>query len=108
MIRDDERYWANMVIDVIDKLEYPLMMYEGEKMIVRKALKAYLEANDRKTEPQTCSVNGRPYSDCGNCEYFRCTADEPQTDYGDYERAVEQMQHDMRYEPTYNAEDGSM
>jgi hypothetical protein len=33
----------------------------------------------RKTEPQTCSVNGRPY-DCGNCEYFRCTADEPQTE----------------------------
>ncbi len=31
-----------------------------------------------KDEPQTCSVNGRPY-DCGNCEYFRCTADEPQT-----------------------------
>ena len=31
-----------------------------------------------QTEPQTCSVNGRPY-DCGNCEYFRCTADEPQT-----------------------------
>ena len=61
----------------------------------------------RKTEPQTCSVNGRPY-DCGNCEYHKCTADEPQTDYGDYERAVEQMQHDMRYESTYNAEDGSM
>ena len=34
---------------------------------------------DRKTEPQTCSVNGRPY-DCGKCEYFRCTADEPQTE----------------------------
>ena len=31
-----------------------------------------------KTEPKTCSVNGRPY-DCGNCEHFRCTADEPQT-----------------------------
>ena len=30
-------------------------------------------------EPQTCSVNGRPY-DCGNCEYFKCTADEPQTE----------------------------
>jgi hypothetical protein len=28
-------------------------------------------------EPQTCSVNGRPY-DCGNCEYHKCTADEPQ------------------------------
>ena len=95
------------------------------------------DINVRSKEPQTCSVNGRPY-DCGNCEYFRCTADEPQkkevewvynkrerlwypysngellfkdepqTDYGDYERAVEQMQHDMRYEPTYNAEDGSM
>ena len=33
----------------------------------------------RKTEPQTCSVNGRPY-DCGNCEYHKCTADEPQTE----------------------------
>ena len=32
-----------------------------------------------QTEPQTCSVNGRPY-DCGNCEYFKCTADEPQTE----------------------------
>ena len=30
-----------------------------------------------KTEPQTCSVNGRPY-DCGKCEYHKCTADEPQ------------------------------
>ena len=33
-----------------------------------------------KTESQTCSVNGRPYSECGNCEHFRCTADEPQTE----------------------------
>ena len=47
---------------------------------------------DRKTENSSEIPN--------NCE--------PQTDYGDYERAVEQMQHDMRYEPTYNAEDGSM
>ena len=31
-------------------------------------------------EPQTCSVNGRPYTDCCNCEYFKCTADEPQTE----------------------------
>lgn len=35
--------------------------------------------NNSKDEPQTCSVNGRPY-DCGKCEYFRCTADEPHTD----------------------------
>ena len=42
---------------------------------------SYTEATERmrKTEPQTCSVNGRPY-DCGNCEYFRCTADEPQAE----------------------------
>ena len=26
----------------------------------------------------------------------------------DYERAIEQMQHNMLYEPTYNPEDGSM
>ena len=32
-----------------------------------------------KDEPQTCSVNGRPY-DCGSCEHFKCTADEPQTE----------------------------
>ena len=52
MIRGDERYWANMVLDVIEHVECPMLMYEGEKMIVRKALKAYLE--DCKTEP-TCS-----------------------------------------------------
>ena len=32
-----------------------------------------------ENEPQTCSVNGRPY-DCGNCEYHKCTADVPQTE----------------------------
>ena len=31
-----------------------------------------------KDEPQTCSVSGRPYSECSDCEHFRCTADEPQ------------------------------
>ena len=35
---------------------------------------------DHKTKSQTCSVNGRPYTDCCNCEYFKCTADEPQTE----------------------------
>lgn len=29
-------------------------------------------------------------------------------DNRDYERAVEQMEYDMLYEPTYNPEDGSM
>lgn len=38
---------------------------------------------DRKDEPQTCSVNGRPYSKCADCEHFRCVADEPQTIIGE-------------------------
>ena len=39
--------------------------------------------DEPQTEPlQTCSVNGRPYSECSSCEHFRCTADEPQTDNG--------------------------
>ena len=94
------------------------------------------------TEPQTCSVNGRPY-DCGNCEYFKCTADEPQTEVimpkkckgcdsaskiieayakgfedgaeavkkmpqTEYERASEQREHDILYEPTYDLDNGSM
>lgn len=35
---------------------------------------------DRKTEPRTCSVNGRPYIECSDCEHFRCMADDPQTE----------------------------
>ena len=34
----------------------------------------------KQDEPQSCSVSGRPYSECSDCEYFRCTADEPQFD----------------------------
>lgn len=37
--------------------------------------------DEPQTEPlHTCSVNGRPYSECSSCEHFKCTADEPQTD----------------------------
>ena len=41
---------------------------------------------------------------------FSCGADmreESEEDH-DYERAVDQMEHDILYEPTYNPEDGSM
>ena len=31
-----------------------------------------------KDEPQKCSVNGRPYTECSACEHFRCMVDEPQ------------------------------
>ena len=46
-------------------------------------------------------VYGMPY--CPNCGAMMKGAD----DY-EYERAIEQMEHDMLYEPTYNSEDGSM
>ena len=35
---------------------------------------------EKADEPQTCSVNGRPYTDCCNCECFKCTADEIRTE----------------------------
>lgn len=38
---------------------------------------------------------------CPNCGARMKGAD-------DYERAIEQSEHDMLYEPTYNSEDGSM
>lgn len=50
-----------------DCLDNPLNKVKGSKRLLKG-----------KDEPQTCSVNGRPY-DCGNCEYHKCTADEPQT-----------------------------
>lgn len=56
-------------------------------------------------------------SRCGTQEYKpsgfcpNCGADmrkeESEEDY-DYERAVDQMEHDILYEPTYNPDDGSM
>lgn len=55
-----------------------------------------------KNEPQICSVSGRPYTDCCNCEYFKCIADEPQT-YGymtteqttDYRKMLDNVQHEV-------------
>ena len=61
---------------------------------------------DCMRKPSHIRLKDRPHSFADFSK--NCMAYEPQTDYGDYERAVEQMQHDMRYEPTYNAEDGSM
>ena len=74
-----------------------------------------LEA-DRKTEnssekPNNCDTCGTPKHLCKYCieeDRMWTPKDEPQTDYGDYEKAVEHMQYYMHYEPTYNAEDGSV
>ena len=58
-----------------------------------------------------CSVCGEeitidPLNDnfCPNCGADLKTKE---TDY-DYERAVEQLEHDILYEPTFNQDDGSM
>ena len=48
--------------------------------------------DDRKTEPLDKDINVR-------------SKDETQTEY---ERASEQREYDMMYEPTYNKDDGSM
>ena len=60
--------------------------------------------------------------DCRTCKYFlhefwNCQGDTIKCDEYivartketyDYKRAIEQMEHDALYEPTYNSEDGSM
>ena len=47
----------------------------------QEVCRAYKPKTEPQTEPlHTCSVNGRPYSECSSCEHFKCTADEPQTD----------------------------
>ena len=53
MISENERHYAEMVLGVIDTVECPMLMCEGEKAIVRKALKAYIESNDTADTPQT-------------------------------------------------------
>ena len=60
---------------------------EAVKAVKVKALhKDYIEPyvtieDEPQTEPlQTCSVNGRPYSECHTCGNFRCMADVPQTE----------------------------
>ena len=38
-----EVYFANVVIGVIDNVKTPMLMYEEEKQVVRKALKMYVD-----------------------------------------------------------------
>ena len=69
------------IMELVMLCEHP-MMPNFFKPSIQKVIETISEAElvEPKDEPQTCSVNGRPYSECGNCEYFRCTADEPQTE----------------------------
>ena len=43
-----EVYFANMVIGAIDNVETPMLMYEEEKQVVRKALKMYINKIEDK------------------------------------------------------------
>ena len=77
----------------------------------------YRNLTNRKTESNsevphscmTCKHKDKADNDfpCVKC-FYDDTMYEPQTDYSNYERAIEQIQYDMLYESTYNVEDGSM
>lgn len=45
-----EVYFANIVIGAIDNVKTPMLMYEEEKQVVRKALKMYID----KIEDKMC------------------------------------------------------
>lgn len=38
-----ELYFANTVIGAINNVETPMLIYEGEKKVVKKALQMYIE-----------------------------------------------------------------
>lgn len=38
-----ELYFANVVIGAIDNIKTPMLMYEEEKNVVRKALRMYID-----------------------------------------------------------------
>ena len=47
---EDERelYFANAVIGAIKNVEVPMLMYEGEKNVVEKALRKYINELEAK------------------------------------------------------------
>ena len=64
-----------------DETAEEIRFLEGlESKVLDKIRQADTSQTEREDESQTCSVNGRPYSECSDCEHFRCTADEPQTE----------------------------
>ena len=42
MLTDKERYFAETVIGAINHVEHPMLIYEEEKTVVKKALEALL------------------------------------------------------------------
>lgn len=48
--KEDEKelYFANAVIGAIKNVEVPMLMYEGEKKVVEKALRKYIDELEAK------------------------------------------------------------
>lgn len=89
MISENERHYAEMVLGVIDTVECPMLMYEGEKAIVRKALKAYIESNGTADTPQTDLVKDSddlvkdlvkdtPQTECIACKHWELGCELPE------------------------------
>lgn len=41
--KEQEIYFANVVLGAIKNVEMPILMYDGEKEVVRKALRKYID-----------------------------------------------------------------
>lgn len=46
--QEKELYFAKVVIGAIDHVECPMLMYEGEKAVVKKALRKYIDEIEEK------------------------------------------------------------
>lgn len=46
--QEKELYFAKTVIGAIDNVEVPMLMYEGEKTVVKKALHKYIDELEAK------------------------------------------------------------
>ena len=100
-----------------EMMEYTYGMLTSEKFGLQHKIKSMMtecnepNSSEKPNNCETCRFDDRygEESICSNCSrhYSDCYApkDEPQTEY---ERASEQREHDILYEPTYNKDDGSM
>ena len=105
------------LLELEEKLDHFFLTSYERRKFQNEVMDRIISA-DRKTEPSdlknlhscmTCKHKDKADNDfpCVRC-FYDDTMYEPQTDYSNYERAIEQIQYDMLYESTYNAEDGSM
>lgn len=46
--QEKELYFARSVIGAINRVEFPMLIYEGEKEVVKKALNKYIDEIEEK------------------------------------------------------------